>query len=133
MGTNRPHKQGPYIHPIERESLAQSWTMEQFRYYLVGAPFTTWTDHEPLLPIYNNRGRATSKRLSQHRDKIQDLEYSMKYMPGKTMPCDYGSRHSKPISHLTLDEQNALDFDNGQEVYVRMIYRQGGGAHAFDG
>ena len=25
--------------PIERESLAQSWTMEQFRLYLVGAPF----------------------------------------------------------------------------------------------
>ena len=26
--------------PIERESHAQSWTMEQFRYYLVGAPCT---------------------------------------------------------------------------------------------
>ena len=94
--------------PIERESLAQSWTLEQFRFYLVGAPFTTWTDHDPLLPIFNNRGRATSKRLSQHRDKVQDLEYTMKYMPGKTMPCDYGSRHAQPISHLTIEEQNAL-------------------------
>ena len=74
--------------PTEQESLAKSWTMEQFRYFLVGAPFTTWTDHEPLLPTYNNRDRATSKRLSQHRDKVQDLEYSMKYMPRKTKPCD---------------------------------------------
>ena len=116
--------------PIERESLAQSWTMEAFRYYLVGAPFTTWTDHEPLLPIYNNRGRATSKRLSQHRDKIQDLEYTMQYMPGTTMPCDYGSRHAQPISHLTLEEQNSLGFDNGQEVYICRIYKQGGSADA---
>ena len=116
--------------PIERESLAQSWALEQFRYYLVGAAFTTWTDHEPLLPIYNNRGRSTSKRLSNHRDKVQDLEYTMKYMPGKTMPCDYGSRHAQPISHLSLDEQNALGFDNGQEIYIRRIYRQGGGANA---
>ena len=114
--------------PIERESLAQSWSLEQFRYYLVGASFTTWTDHEPLLPIYNNRSRATSKRISQHRDKVQDLEYTMKHMPGKTMPCDYGSRHAQPICHLTLEEQNALGFDNGQEVYIRRIYKQGGGA-----
>ena len=116
--------------PIERESLAQSWTLEQFRFYLVGAVFTTWTDHEPLLPIYNNRGRSTSKRISQHRDKVQDLEYEMKHMPGKNMPCDYGSRHPQPIGHLTLEEQNALGFDNGQEVYIRRIYKQGGGADA---
>ena len=32
--------------PIERESLALSWTMEQFRFYTVGAPFTAWTDHQ---------------------------------------------------------------------------------------
>ena len=116
--------------PIERESLAQSWTMEQFRYYLVGAPFTTWTDHKPLLPIYNNRERATSKRLSHHRDKVQDLEYVMNHMPGKEMPCDYGSRHARPINHLSLEEQNSLGFDNGQEVYIRRIYKQGGGEDA---
>ena len=116
--------------PIERESLAQSWSMEQFRYYLVGAPFTAWTDHKPLLPIYNNRERTTSKRLAHHRDKIQDLEYTMKHMAGKDMPCDYGSRHAQPITHLSPDEQNALGFDNGQEIYIRRIYRQGGGPDA---
>ena len=109
--------------PIERESLALSWTMEQFRFYTVGAPFTAWTDHEPLLQIYNNREKPTSKRISQHRDKIQDLEYTLKHMPGKSMPCDYGSRHAKPINHLSIDEQNALGFDNGQDIYVRRIRR----------
>ena len=38
---------------IEGESLALSWVAEQFRYYLVGQSYTTWTDHEPLLSIYN--------------------------------------------------------------------------------
>ena len=46
------------------------------------------------------------------------------------MPCDYGSRHAQPIGHLTVEEQNALGFDNGQEVYIRRIYKQGGGADA---
>ena len=60
--------------PIERESLAQSWTTEQFRFYVVGKSFTTWTDHEPLLEIYNNKQKPTSKRIAKHRDAIQDLE-----------------------------------------------------------
>lgn len=32
--------------PLERESLAQTWGMEQFRFYLVGGDFTAWIDHE---------------------------------------------------------------------------------------
>ena len=41
--------------PIERESLAQSWGMDQFRFYLVGGDFTAWTDHELLTAIYTTR------------------------------------------------------------------------------
>ena len=81
--------------PLERESLAQSWTMEQFRFYTVGNSFTSWTDHEPLVQIYNNTQRTTSKRVSRHRDAIQDLQYTMKYIKGENMPCDYGSQPSQ--------------------------------------
>ena len=38
---------------IERESLAQAWGMETHRYYLLGREFDTYTDHEPLLHIFN--------------------------------------------------------------------------------
>jgi len=41
--------------PIERESLGLCFAMEEFQYYVVGSQFTAWTDHEPLIPIYNNR------------------------------------------------------------------------------
>ena len=131
--------------PIERESLAQSWEMTQFRYYLLffiyihtdlnwtlfyfnntaihllGKPFTCWTDHQPLIPLYNNRQKTASLHISNHRDKIQDLSLKMQYLPGKEMPCDYGRRHSIPIDHLSEEEQNRLGFDNGQEIIVRKI------------
>ena len=84
--------------PIEREGLAQSWTMKQFRYYLLGKPFTAWTDHEPLVQIYNNKQKTVSKRVGKHRDAVQDLDFRMIYMKGKEMPCDYGSRHPRENS-----------------------------------
>ena len=49
----------------------------------------------------------------------------MQYLRGTTMPCD-GCRHTQPISHLTLEEQNSLGFENGQVVYIHRIYKQGG-------
>ena len=107
--------------PLERESLAQQWAMEQFRFYVVGHDFTVWTDHQPLIQIYNNKQRPTSKRISKHRDAVQDLQYTMKYLKGEEMPYDYGSRHPREIHHLGIDEQNRLWFDNGQEIYIRRI------------
>ena len=35
----------------ERESLAQVWGMNTFRYYLLVVNFDAYTDHQPLLPI----------------------------------------------------------------------------------
>ena len=107
--------------PIERESLGLSWGMEQFRFYLVGGEFTAWTDHEPLLCIYNNRQKHTSKRIAKHRDAVQDLDFKLQYLRGKEMPCDYGSRHPNNIEHLTIQEQDCKGFDTGREVYVRKI------------
>ena len=107
--------------PIERESLGLSWGMEQFRFYLVGGEFKSWTDHEPLLCIYNNRQKHTSKRIAKHRDAVQDLDFKLQYMRGREMPCDYGSRHPNSIGHLSTHEQDDKGFDTGREVYVRKI------------
>ena len=52
--------------PIERESLAQSFGMDQFRFYLVGNHFTAWSDHQPLAPIYNNAQKPATKRIKRH-------------------------------------------------------------------
>ena len=107
--------------PIEKESLAQSWGMNQFRYYLIGSAFTSWSDHKPLIPLYNNRQAAVSKRISRHRDQIQDLNYTMEHLPGNENPCDYGSRHPLPIEHLQDADKTKMGLDTGDEIYVRKI------------
>ena len=45
---------------IDWESLAKSWGMQQFRYYLSGCKFTSWGDQQPLIPLYNNFSRPSS-------------------------------------------------------------------------
>ena len=37
------------------------------------------------------------------------------------MPCDYGSRHPFPISHLSEEELEKLGCDTGKRIYVRKI------------
>ena len=107
--------------PIEKESLAQSWGMNQLRYYLLGSTFTSWSDHKPLIPLYNNHQAPTSKRIARHRDKIQDLKYTMHYLPGKENPCDYGSRHPLPIKHLHEIDKTKMDLDTGDEIFIKKI------------
>ena len=45
----------------------------------------------------------------------------MKHLPGKDMPCDYGSRHPYPIDHLSEAEKEKLGCDIGNRIYVRRI------------
>ena len=61
---------------IDWESLAKSWGMEQFRYYLSGCKFTSWGDQQPLIPLYNDLTKKSSVRISKHRMKIQDLVFT---------------------------------------------------------
>ena len=58
---------------IEWESLGKSWGMQMLRSYLVGQHFTSWGDHQPLLPLYNNLTTPTSIRIESHRKKRAGL------------------------------------------------------------
>ena len=76
---------------IDWESLAKTWGMEMFRPYLVGVRFTVWGDHKPLLPLFNDMTKTAPVRVTRHRNKVQDLHFTDKYLEGKAMPCDYAS------------------------------------------
>ena len=39
---------------IDREALAIRWACEQCYLYLAGSSFVIETDHQPLLPLFNN-------------------------------------------------------------------------------
>ena len=84
--------------------------------YLIGVHFTSWADHKPLLPLYNEMSKATPVRVARHRNKVQDLRFTDKYLSGKSMPCDYASRHASPIEDLTEEEKEQLIVDVGEDI-----------------
>ena len=107
---------------IERESLAKTWGMMMFRPYLIGVHFTSWGDHKPLLPLYNEMTKAAPLRVGRHRNKVQDLSFTDKYLPGKEMPCDYASRHAVPIEGLDEEEKERLMVDTGEDIQVMRVF-----------
>ena len=106
---------------IDWESLAKVWGMMMFWPYLIGVHFTSWGDHKPLTPLYNEMSKAAPVRVSRHRNKVQDLRFTNKYLPGKSMPCDYASRHAAPIKDLTEEEKEWLIVDVGEDIQVMRV------------
>ena len=98
--------------------------MEHFRHYLGGKKFTSWGDHEPLLPYYHNLTKSGSVCLIKHRQKIQDLVFTDKYLAGKENPSNYASRQPKEIRHLTERQTEEAGVDDRQEIHVlRVLFR----------
>ena len=104
----------------EKESLAQSWGMTTHRYYLLGIPFDSYTDHQPLIPIYggNKTGNA---RVERHRLKVQGFQYTMKYLPGKSNPCDYPSRHPLPLTSYSKEQLADMVIYDDDELCISRI------------
>ena len=107
---------------IDWESLGKSWGMQMLRPYLIGRPFTSWGDHYPLVPLYNNLSKPASRRVARHRQQVQDLSFTDKFLAGKSNPCDYRSRHPTQLTGLTSEEREKLNVDDSEEVLVmRML------------
>ena len=107
---------------IDWESLGKSWGMNQFRTYLSGQHFTAWGDQQPLVPLYNDMTKPCSVRINKHRQKIQDLSFTDRYMPGKEIPCDFNSRHPNKIDHLSQEDREKLGLDSSDEIAIRRIF-----------
>ena len=106
---------------IDWESLGKSWGMTQFRHYLVGRHFTSWGDHEPLLAYYNDLTKQGLVRLNKHRQLIQDLNFTDKFLAGKKNPTDYASCHPQGIDHLTLEQREEAGVDDGEDIHIMRI------------
>ena len=105
---------------IEKESLGQAWGMNEHRHYLLGIEFDSYTDHQPLIPIYsgNRRGNA---RLERHRLRVQGFQYNMKHIPGKNNPCDYPSRHPIPLESYTEKQRESMIIDDDDELCISKL------------
>ena len=49
---------------------------------------------QALLSLYNKISKVAPVRVVRHRNKVQDLRFTDKYLPGKSIPCDYACRHA---------------------------------------
>ena len=82
---------------IEREALAVLFTTSRLKMYLLGANhFQIATDHKPLIPILNKPQAKLPPRIKRMVIKMQNLDFTAMYIPGKTNAMDYISRHPLP-------------------------------------
>ena len=104
------------------ESLAQAWGMNIHRYYLLGIQFDSYTNHQPLVPLYIGRCRDNA-RVELHRLKVQGFQYEMKYLPGKVNPCDYQSRHPLPLETYSAQQLEDMVIDMDDELCIKNHHR----------
>ena len=105
---------------IEKESLGQAWGMNEHRHYLLGIEFESYTDHQPLIPIYNANRRGNA-RIERHRLRVQGFQYTMKHLPGKSNPCDYPSRHPIPLESYTEKQKESMVIDDDDELCISKL------------
>jgi hypothetical protein len=109
---------------IEGESLAvYSGTKTNSR-YLYGTKFEVITDHEPLVPLYNNPARPAPVRVERHRSKLRQFDFKLVYKPGTTSPCEFGSRHPPPArqySELEKEEMGIEEEEEDGEIWVNRV------------
>jgi hypothetical protein len=78
---------------IEREALAVVWACEHLNIYVYGSTFKVFTDHKPLLALFNNARSKPSARIQGWALRLQPYTFDLIYKPGKSNPADYLSRH----------------------------------------
>ena len=98
---------------LEREALAIIWGCEHFQLYLLGSSFVVWTDHKPLVSLFNNPAAKLSLRLERWMLRKQAFDMKVVYLPGEWNAADYLSRH--PVSKeknakLTLAGERYVNF-----------------------
>ena len=109
---------------IEGESLGVLWGIKIHSMYLHGIKFEVIVDHLPLLAFYNNNNRPAPTRVERHRSKLRSFRFNMKYEPGKTTPCDYGSRHPDVLAKVTSEEKDNMGIEEEEEdceIHVRRV------------
>ena len=99
---------------IDLEAMAMDFGLRRFRQYIIGSPneITVVTDHKPLDPIFNGK-RKGSIRSEKIKLRHQDIRFHVVYEKGNLNQADFMSRHAKPFSKITNEEQEeANDINN---------------------
>ena len=78
-------------------------------------------NHKPLHPINNKMSKVEAGREARHRNKVQDLRYTDKYLQGKPMPGNYTTCHTAHIEDRTEEDKEQRKADKGGDIQERRI------------
>jgi hypothetical protein len=99
-------------HIIEKEALTISWGLQKLDYYLIGRSFTLYTDHKPLLSIFDYPSNISNQKLLQCVLSVSEFTFCMKYLEGKrNVIADFGSRDLDPALYHD-DNDDACNIKN---------------------
>ena len=104
---------------IEKESLAITWAIEKFEYYLLGRHFEVETDHKPLVTVLGDKDIASlPARVQRFKMRLLRFSYNIFYTPGSRMyVADSLSRPNYVSSNSEIDKLNCID----TELYVSAV------------
>ena len=94
----------------ELELLGVVWSIEHFKYYLYGKPFTVKTDHRSLFSIMreNRANKSYNSRLRRWVDRLLPFDFTIDHLPVSKMGVvNYISRdpQQKAVNISAYDEQ----------------------------
>jgi hypothetical protein len=103
---------------IEREALAVTFGVKKFRDYLFGRHFWLYTDHKPLITLFNEHKPVPSEvspRIQRWAMQLSAYTYTICYKPGSSMT------HADALSRLPLPETSPETEENVPEELVFLM------------
>ena len=103
---------------IEREALAVSFGVKKFRDYLFGRHFWIYSDHKPLMSLFNEHKvipTEVSPRIQRWAMQLSSYTYTMCYKAGSTMT------HADALSRLPLPDTNPESESEIPEEFVFLM------------
>ena len=110
--------------PTVLEATGLLWSCKHFRPYLVGRHFLIRTDHQPLTALNKMTGNSLNRIYAE---LLEYLPFTIKYVPGNSMPADGLSRHplqtrevSSTDTWITLTPQQLLQMQR-DDKYIKSL------------
>lgn len=103
---------------IDKEAYAIIFGIRKFYQYLRGRRFTLYTDHKPLVQIFNpNKGLPvlTTTRMEHYAIYLQAFEYDIKYKDSKS------NANADAISRLPVTSEAFTGYDEPDIVEIAQI------------
>ena len=105
-----------YYSTIEKEALACVWAVERLKTYLWGKKFILYTDHKPLIYLFEGKGSGNaSSRLIRLVARLQEFNFEVRHISGGNNSI------ADTLSRMPEPENGNKQMDNTDECVVSAI------------